>query len=388
MKDFNRLPLAFERNEGQTNSHVRFLTHSGDSTLFLTPSEAVFSMAAHSPKKEKNARHKGNKFHHEEIARVALRMQMVGANPKATVLEQHPLKGKVNYFIGNDSSKWQRGIPTYGRVGFHGVYPGVDLVYYGNQRNLEYDFVVAPHADPKKIKLHFAGAQKVKVNAAGELIVRTAERELKWQKPSVYQQDKNGKHAVAANFRLKRLPNGQSGVSFALGRYDTSRPLVIDPVLAYSTYLGGSAIIGRGDYTTAIAVDDSGAAYVTGNAYSIDFPIVSDPLYQDVTNVTKIINELNTSKACGFITKVNPTGTDLEYSTFLGGATRDSGEAIAVDAAGNAYIAGETSSANYPVTYQSFQQGKFSPAGSDTVVVTALSADGGQLLYSTFLGGT
>ena len=390
IQELGRLPLSFERNQGQTNSRVRFLTHSGDSTLFLTPSEAVFSMAAQPQKNEKSALLKGRKARQAagKIARVALRMQMFGADPKATVLQQQPLPGQVNYFIGKDPKKWHSGIPTFGRVGFHGVYPGVDLVYYGNQRHLEYDFMVAPHADPKVIKLHFAGAQHVQVNAAGDLVVRTAGRELKWQKPAVYQQDAAGKHAVPARFQLKTLPNGQTGVGFALGRYDTARPLVIDPVLTYSTYLGGSAVIGRGDYTTAIAIDSAGAAYVTGNAYSIDFPVNADPGYLNAANVASVVNENNTSSATAFITKINAAGTNLVYSTFIGGSTRDSGEAIGVDAAGNAYIAGESSSSNLPVTYLSFQEGKSSPSGIDTTFVAAISAKGDQLLYVTYLGGS
>ncbi|MCW3098321.1 MAG: Cell surface protein, partial [Chthonomonadaceae bacterium] len=182
VKDFGRLPLSFERNQGQTDPHVRFLTHSGDSTLFLTPSEAVFSMTAQPMHNGKHAHRKNGKARPAvtRVPRVAVRMQMVGADPKAALLQQQPMPGRVNYFIGKDPSKWHAGVPTFGRVGFHGVYPGVDLIYYGNQRHLEYDFVVAPHADPKQIKLHFAGAQHVQVNAAGELVVRAEGRELKW----------------------------------------------------------------------------------------------------------------------------------------------------------------------------------------------------------------
>ncbi|MCW3097807.1 MAG: Cell surface protein, partial [Chthonomonadaceae bacterium] len=236
-------------------------------------------------------------------------------------------------------------------------------------------------------KLHFAGAQHVQVNAAGELVVRAEGRELKWQKPIVYQQDKTGKHAVAAHFRLKKLSNGQAGVSFALGHYDTARSLVIDPVLTYSTYLGGSAAFGRGDYATAIAVDRSGNAYVTGNAYSIDFPINSDPSYLNTSNATVFLNENNTSAAVAFVTKINATGTNIVYSTFLGGNTRDSGEAIGVDSKGNAYVAGETSSNDFPVTLGAFQTAKFVTTG-DTVFVTAINPAGTALIYSTYLGGT
>src|SRR5205823_4930724 len=147
-----------------------------------------------------------------QIPHTTLRMQMVGADPKAGALRQQPLVGKINYFLGKDPENWYVGIPTFGRVGFHSVYPGVDVIYYGNQRHLEYDFVVAPHADPKRILLHFVGAQEVRVNAEGDLVVRTQGQELRWRKPAVYQQDATGKHAVAARFRLNRLPNGEERV--------------------------------------------------------------------------------------------------------------------------------------------------------------------------------
>ncbi|MCW3094725.1 MAG: Cell surface protein, partial [Chthonomonadaceae bacterium] len=182
-RDLGRLPLSFERNKGQTDSHVRFLAHCTDGALFLTPSEAVFNLTPRTDTgySAKNALCKGRSGRSEgKAASVTVRMQIVGSDPRASVLQQQPLPGRVNYFSGKDPSKWHAGVPTFGRVGFHGVYPGVDLVYYGNQRHLEYDFVVAPHADPKQIKLHFAGAQHVQVNAAGELVVRAEGRELKW----------------------------------------------------------------------------------------------------------------------------------------------------------------------------------------------------------------
>jgi hypothetical protein len=195
-------------------------------------------------------------------------MQLVGADPGANAFQEQPLSGRINYFVGNDPGKWHAGVPTFGRVGFHGVYPGVDLVYYGDRQCLEYDFVVAPHADPKQIQLHFAGGQGVHVNAGGDLIVRADGRDLTWRRPTAYQQDAAGRRGVAAHFRLKTLPKGQVGVSFALGHYDSAHPLVIDPVLLYSTYLGGSG----GDYGSAVMVDGNGDAYVVGYTGSADFP--------------------------------------------------------------------------------------------------------------------
>ena len=380
----SQLPLSFERNQGQTDPRVRFLTRSGDNTLFFTASEAVFTMPApakHSAPAQHTLRKRGTPSESDKFTRAALRMQMIGADPKAVTVQQQPLPGRINYFLGNDSSRWHAGVPTFGRVGFHGIYPGVDLAYYGNQQHLEYDFVVDPHADPRQIQLHFAGAQGVHVNSAGDLVVRTAGREMKWQKPMVYQQDATGKHSVVARFRLKRLPNGQPGVGFALGRYDTSRPLVIDPVLLYSTYVGGSKTGNTsylGDIATSIAVDGSGNAYVAGTAFTTDFPVTAGS-YQ-VTN-PGIQN--------AFVTKVNSTGTALLYSTYIGGKTADEAYGIAVDGSGNAYLAGYASSSDFPTTPGAFQRVKNATSlYAPNAFVAKLNPTGTALLYSTFLGGS
>jgi hypothetical protein len=383
VRDFGRLPLSFERNQGQTDAHVRFLTHSGDSTLFLSPSEAVFTIPAQSARQSEKQTllGKGSKNHRAaaKITRVSLRMQMVGSNPTASILQQQPLSGRINYLIGKDPDKWHARVPTFGRVGFHGVYPGVDLVYYGNQRHLEYDFVVAPHADPKQIQLHFAGAQSVRVDKAGNLVVRAQGRELKWRKPAVYQQDAVGKRSVAARFRLKRLPDGRTGVRFALGDYNPARSLVIDPVLLYSTYLGGSGANG-GDDAIAIAVDSSGNAYITGQAGSTDFPTTSGAF--------QTVNHTGTGYSNTFVTKLNPTGTTLLYSTYIGGDDRDVGRSITVDSSGNAYITGSTGSLDFPTTPGAFQPVNYTGSGSSNAFVTKLNPTGTALVYSTFLGGS
>ncbi|MCW3095461.1 MAG: hypothetical protein JWL77_1079 [Chthonomonadaceae bacterium] len=382
VQDFGSLPLSFESNQGQTDAKVRFLTHSGDSTLFLTPTEAVFSMSdqAHIPQKEKSSLLQRLQAYRsaKKISRVALRMQMVGADPEATILEQQPLAGRINYFIGKNPSKWHAGVPTFGRVGFHGVYPGVDLVYYGNQRHLEYDFVVAPHADPKQIHLHFAGARHVQVNAAGDLIVHAKGRELRWQKPTVYQQDANGKRSVAAHFLLNRLPNGKTGVRFALGRYDSGRSLIIDPVLLYSTLLGAKTDSTVSNSGNSIAVDSSGNAYIGGFAGSSDFPTTSGA-YQ----------ETDPAVSAAFVTKIDPTGTRLVYSTFLGGASGGGAHlsGLALDSNGNAYVTGQTLSTDFPTTVGAFQRVNNGTQGA-CGFVTKIDPTGSTLVYSTFLGGS
>lgn len=381
VRKMDRLPLAFESNQGQSDATVRFLAHTSDSTLFLTPSEAVFTMplpekqAQNAPRKDRKVRRAA-----EKLTRLALRMQMVGANAHAAPLHQQPLAGRVNYFVGKDPRKWQTDVPTFGRVGFQGVYPGIDLVYYGNRKHLEYDFLVAPHADPKQIKLRFAGAQTVRLSPAGELLVQAEGQELRWQKPVVYQQDKTGKHPVDARFRLQTLPNGQQDVRFALGRYDTSRPLVIDPVLVYSTYLGGSTTT-NGDQSAGIAIDSSGSAYLTGTAYSADFPTTA--------------GAFRTTKAAGasfsnaFVTKLNATGTGAVYSTYLGGSTGfgDTADGIAVDSSGSAYVTGYTSATDFPTSANAYQTTKKTGA-SFNAFVTKFNASGSALIYSTLIGGS
>ncbi len=380
VRNFSRLPLAFESNQGQTDPRVRFLTHSLDRTLFLTSTEAVFLLSTHPDRRHasKNPLLKDLQIHRPDRNNKSdtVRMQLIGSNTRASVIQEQPLADRVNYFIGNDPRKWHSAVPTFGRVGFHEVYPGIDLVYYGNQRRLEYDFVVAPRADPKRIQLHFAGAQGVHLNAAGDLIVGTPEGALTWRKPTVYQRSAAGTPTVvAARFRLNSLPDGKTGVRFALGHYDTSRPLVIDPVLVYATYLGGSGGQG-GDFASGIAIDAAGSAYITGYTGSLDFPTTVSA-YQRVSR-SGVGNNV-------FVTKLNPTGDRLIYSTYLGGSAYDNANAIAVDSAGNAYITGRAFSPDFPTTPGAFQRVN---KANHNAFVTKLNPGGSSLVYSTYLGGS
>jgi hypothetical protein len=296
-------------------------------------------------------------------------MQLVGADVKAQAVEEQPLAGRVNDFIGRDPRRWHADVPTFEHARFAQVYPGVDVIYYGNRQRLEYDFVVAPRADPTQIKLGFAGAQTVRVNRAGELIVGMKGKTLTWRKPTVYQEDKSGKRAVEGRFQLEHS-GGRSRVGFALGRYDSRRPLVIDPILIYSTYLGGSGFGGRG---SAIAVDSQGAAYVTGYTNSPDFPITPGAFQ-------KSLDSFSTT----FVTKLNPTATALIYSTYLGGSGDSSySDAIAVDSQGNAYVTGNTSSRDFPITPGAFQTTNKSADRFLTAFVTKLNPNGTALIYST-----
>jgi len=361
LDSFAQLPMSFEPNRGQTDPQVEFLSRGSGYTLFLTKKEAVFALNAPS----------------EHKTRTTLRMLFEGTNPGAWVTGKDELAGRSNYFIGKDSKQWHTSIPTFASVENHDLYPGVDLVYYGNQQLLEYDLRVAPGADPAQIVFQFrtdeparAGqkvASEVHVDAHGNLTSSTGAILLR--KPDVYQtfvnkSDVAEKRVVEAKYVIKE----NSRVSFAIGPYDRSQTLVIDPVVPfYSTYLGGA----NNDYGYGIALDAKGNAYVTGSTASVNFP---KPGCIQCANAGGL--------ADAFVTELNPGG--LVYSTYLGGAGNDYGYGIAVDPLGNAYVTGSTSSVNFPVAlcFQCLFQG-----GTADAFVTKIAAGGAGLVYSTYLGG-
>jgi hypothetical protein len=254
-------------------------------------------------------------------------MKLVGANPKAEVTGVDELPGKANYFRGNDPKQWQTGISTYRKAKIHQAYPGIDLVYYGNPQQMEYDFVVAPGADPKQIRWVFDASRafkaKPKIDKSGDLILKTAGGEMRLRKPVVYQDINGERKAIDGRFTVDKAQ-----VSFQLAQYDRSRPLVIDPVLVYSTYLGSS-----GDNNgLGIAVDGSGNTYVTGSTLSSYFPTVN----------AKYPKLLGLGDA--FVFKLSSDGQTVLYSTYLGGSSWEFGWGIAVDGSGNAYVTGSTGS--------------------------------------------
>jgi hypothetical protein len=354
-ESYGKLPLHFEANRGQTDKDVRFLSRGPGYSLYLTAGEAVLVLAKPNPDAKHDAK--------TPVKSVALRMSLVGAARKPVVsgLEEQP--GKANYFIGKDPAKWRTNIPTYAKVHYHNVYPGIDLLYYGNQRELEYDFVVAPGADPKKIVLGFKGADKLEIDAEGDLVLHAPGGDIRQQKPVVYQEIDGVRQDIAGRY----VRRGANRVGFHVAAYDRSRPLVIDPVvLAYSTYLGTNSI----DFAWSIAVDAAGNAYVAGAA-SPGFPTTP--------------GAFDTTGGPVFVTKLNPTGTALVYSTYLGGTAVGRGMAIAIDADGNAYVTGSATS-NFPTTAGAFQP-IFGGGLSDTFV-TKLDPSGSALVYSTYLGGT
>ena len=246
---YGKLPLSFEANQGQTDARVKFLARGGGYSLFLTSEEVVLILnGSRVPGGEAPPEDNQPASKPRPPTPAVLRMQLVGANPAASVVGVDELPGESHYFIGNDPQQWHTDIAHYGKVTYEGVYPGVDLVYYGNQRQLEYDFVVGAGADPRAIELTFAGAREVRLGAAGDLVLGVGGGEIRQLKPVIYQEVDRVKKEIAGGYRIE----GQAHVSFEVGTYDVSRPLVIDPVLAYSTYLGGSG----SDQGLGIAVDE------------------------------------------------------------------------------------------------------------------------------------
>jgi hypothetical protein len=344
---YGRLPLSFEANTGQADPAVRFLTRGQGYTLFLTPAEAVLSLSG------------------PQHGSAVVRIRAAGGKraPRVTGLE--PQATQSNYLLGNDSARWHTRVPHYARVRYEDVYPGIDLVYRGNQRQLEYDFVLAPGADPKRIRLDFQGADRLTIGAQGELVLHTVQGDLVQQPPVVYQEIGGERQPVAGRYVL--LARRQAG--FALGRYDRSRPLIIDPVLVYATFLGGS----YEDQIRDLAVDGAGNVYVTGKTNSANFPGAGS-IQPDLSGVID-----------AFVTKIDATGTAIVYSTYLGGSGVEWGFGIAVDGAGDAYVTGWTDSMTFPgVDGSSIQPAKAS--GSDAFV-TKLGPTGAAIVYSTFLGG-
>jgi hypothetical protein len=399
---YGRLPLSFEANHGQTDARVKFLTRSGGYSLFLTGDEAVLALRTavipapkgasglnespvslkrdpdtsdtevnpdtNSPDAKRVLVPATERMSTGKMTGAVLRMKLCNANPAAAVMGVDELAGTSNYFIGSDPANWRTKVPTYARVKYAGIYPGIDLVYYGHQRQLEYDFIVAPGADPGRISFDIRGAKRIRQDDLGDLVLTLGEGEIRWHKPLAYQEKDGARRQIAAHYSITNT----NRVAFELEKYDISRALYIDPLI-YSTYLGGSSL----DDGSGIAVDSDGNAYVTGTTYSTNFPTTLDALEP-------------TCKGCGssnsdaFVTKFNPTGSAVVYSTYLGGKKDDFGIGIAVDSDGNAYVTGQTASNNFP-TKNPLQRAY--GGGSYDSFVAKINPAGSALIYSTYLGG-
>jgi photosystem II stability/assembly factor-like uncharacterized protein len=327
---YGRLPLQFEANRGQTNERVRFVSRGDGYTLFLTSDDAVLALRSGSARAGEKASPGGA----EDGYRV-LRMRLAGASMSPNIEGLEELPGRVNYFVGGNPSDWRTDIPVYGKVHYSGVYPGIDLVYYGNQRQLEYDFKVAPGSDPRAIKIKFEGVERAAVDKKdGSLSLFVGDGEVRMKRPVVYQVGDDGsRQEVEGGYRIR----GRE-VEFTVGHYDAGRPLVIDPVLSYSTFLG---VTGGLSSTPGpnIALDSSGSAYITGAAGSLAFPAAGMKLAPAGSFSSNV-----------FVTKLNPAGTSLVYTSYLGGFSEEVGLGIALDPTGGAYVTGKTNSPDFPTT--------------------------------------
>jgi hypothetical protein len=293
---------------------------------------------------------------------------MEGSRGTPTINGVDKLPGVSNYLIGKDPSKWRTGVSTYSKIQYSEVYPGVDLVYYGNQHQLEYDFVVKPGADPKQVSLAFDGTQKMALNSAtGNVALETAAGSMALRKPVIYQTENGQRKLVEGNYKFQ----GNGRLAFDVKDYNRAEPLVIDPVLVYSTYLGGSS--DDGGY--GLTVDSQGHAYLTGYTDSVDFPIAGTSLTPAPSGNYE-----------AFVAELSSDGTSLVYSTYLGGSGGDIGSDVALDSTGNAYVVGNTGSTDFPVTANAFQS-SLATGSTSNVFLSKLSPDGQSLLYSTYLGG-
>ncbi len=438
VKMFATRQLSFEPLPREGDDPVRFSARGPGYSLSVAPAEAELFLWR-SEASATNARRADVKASERSLSR--LRMKLVGANAKVAAAGVDQLPGQANYFSGSDPAKWRTRIPTYAKVKCPQVYPGVDLVYYGNARQLEFDFVVAPGADPRQIALAFEGVDNVGLADNGDLVLRTGAQEFRQHKPLIYQTVNGARTAIAGGFKL----NGNQEARFEIAAYDHAKPLVIDPTLSYSTYLGGT----DSEIGTSVAVDPMGNVYIVGTTRSFDFPTLNpfqpvlggllsafvakfspsgSLIYSTYLGGSSLVGDNGYSLGLGiavdaagnayvtgqnsdaefpttanalqpislgydaFVTKLNPTGSVLVYSTFLGGDANDIGIAIAVDSDGNAYVTGGTASDNFPVTpgaVQTTSRGGGSPWGFvKDVFVAKVNPTGSALVYSTYLGGS
>lgn len=351
--------MTFEVNRGQMEPRVQFLARGKGYTAFLTSGGIVLSLR---PSVAVNTSNPASPQTANRPADRTLQFTLVGGAKNPAVVGEQQQPGRINYFLGNDRSKWLTNVPTYARVRYKNVYPGIDLIYYGNQRQLEYDFAVQPGSDPRQIQFEIKGANGIAIDPHGDLAMTIGADEIHFQAPIVYQESNGQRIPVSGGYVVKDATH----IAFDVANYDSAKALVIDPVLVYSTYLGGSGV----EQTAGIAVDGSGNIYVAGYTSSIDFPLATlGSLPQNTNHI--------------FVTKLNAAGTQLIYSDYIGGNSQDYAVALAVDGQNQVYVTGSTASSNFPAVsaLQAQQPGPY--AG----FLTKVSADGSSLLFSTYLGG-
>ena len=346
IEKFGSTPLVFEPNYGQVDSSVRFLSRGDRFGFFLTDTEAIVSLTGSTP--------------------ALVRMQLVGQNPHPQISGSGTQAGTSHYFKGTDASKWQQSVPHFRKVDYQEVYPGIDLTYYGNQRQLEYDFTVRPHANPKSIELKFSGVEQIEIGSQGDLILHTAAGEIRHQHPRVFQERNGIEVAVEGEFVLL----GSGKVGFRIGRYDSGLPLIIDPKFLYSTYFGGEGP--NGDIGIDLKVDAAGTTFVTGYTSSMDF---------FNTNLSPTAPGGNLD---AFVMKVDSTGTRVLSAMYFGGSSDDEGHRIALDNSGFVYVTGYTISLNFPIV-NGFQT---KLGGNKDGYIMKIDNAVSQILFSSYIGGS
>ena len=361
---YEQFPLSFEPNRRQTDASVKFLTRGKGYILFLTDQDAVFAL---------------DKGPH---AASVMRMSLLGANAHPAFSGLEELPGKSNYLIGNKPENWHVNIPNYRKVAERNIYPGIDLVYYGTQRQLEYDFVVAPGASLSQVQIAFDGVKNMHPDAEGNLVLSASGKDdIRLRKPIAYQLIGEEKQLVAANFILQ----GDNRVAFEIGAYDAGRPLIVDPILSYSTYLGGSGI----DGASSIAVAPDNTAFIAGSTFSANFPTIH-ALQPNEGGQLDFPQD-------GFVSKISADGSTLLYSTYLGGTHQDTASGITVDDFGDAYVTGTTISPDFPASKGAFDglcgaDGKCGTTWNSlglpvtNAFLSKLNPAGSGLIYSTYLG--
>jgi len=348
----NGLPVSFEENQGQVDSQVRFLAQTGKSTMYFTPGETVLALASRDSQKK------------SEIS--VLRLKWIGANPHPQMVAENPLPGKINYLVGRDPARWHTNLPTYARVRYRDLFPGIDAVFYGTEGEIEYDLVLSPGTSPRNISFALDGIKQMKLADNGDLVLslENGRIEARQLRPVAYQQVNGARRLLPAHYVI----HGDKTVGFEVAGVDRKLPLVIDPRLSYSTLIGSNTL----DTVESVAVDQFGNAYLTGSTV-FGFP-TKNPAQG---------NQLGTD---AFVSKLSPNGGSLIYSTILGGSSADFGLAIAVDRFGSAYVGGETDSTDFPTTAGAFEP----PPGSidaNNGFITKLSPSGSSFTYSLLLGG-
>lgn len=357
-----QLPLIFEPNQGQADSRVKFLARGAGYGLFLDATGATLALESSRSSRQQTA----------------VQMKLAGANASAVISGSNPLPGKSNYILGNERQKWHSNIPQYAGVHYAGVYPGIDVVFYGNQGQLEYDFKVAPGADPAQAELQFEGKKKLTLSGGDLILTGEQDGGLRLQAPQIYQRDGDRRQQVEGHFVIRH----GNRVGFAIGDYDHSRELIIDPILRFSTYFGGSGAV---TYPT-VAVNGDGYIYVSGSTTSSSgFPVGAT-----------VPTTLGSGTGV-FVAKINPAQPpSVIYLTFLGGSGSDSSIGIGVDDRDYPYIVGNTTSTNFPTTSTGYQttpttKGTQCPTASGpctSIFVSELNATGSGLNYGTYLSGT